>query len=352
MDFHRGPYAQAALEAAEVVIGDVLLDHLDQLLSAGEAPAIVTLPLEDSPKALHGAVVNALSHPGHTLCNAGYSQLVMKNLGGIGAAPVAVKQRVGAGIGLQCLIQSAVYQDCVVVIPDDKGDNPPVTQIQDGAQVEFAHDRAHIVVELSHVGEPLLIGAVGVKLAVQYILCQMSGGRCRPGAAMWDMFYRRLNPKAAADAQRPLVVDRRMVILVQIVPNAAVSLVRALPVDLLHQPGNTLILGNAAPGFSRVPLVVASPGNMQYMACRTNGKSLFFRTAAHRFVQLFFPELPQRSPLSSFCTFFRRYSSIFSNSFSFFNRAFSIRRASSRLRGVWSARRLPRRSSSPAGPSS
>ena len=54
MDFHRGPHTQAALEAVEVVIGDVLLDHLDQLLPAGEPPAIVALPLEDAPEALHG----------------------------------------------------------------------------------------------------------------------------------------------------------------------------------------------------------------------------------------------------------------------------------------------------------
>ena len=60
MDFHRGPHTQAALEAVEVVIGDVLLDHLGQLLPAGKPPAIVTLPLEDAPEALHGAVVNAL----------------------------------------------------------------------------------------------------------------------------------------------------------------------------------------------------------------------------------------------------------------------------------------------------
>ena len=60
---------------------------------------------------------------------------------------------------------------------------------------------------------------------------------------MWGMFYHRLNPKATADAQCPLIVDRRMVILVQIVPNAAVSLVWALPVDLLHQLGDALILG-------------------------------------------------------------------------------------------------------------
>ena len=64
---------------------------------------------------------------------------------------------------------------------------------------------------------------------------------------MWGMFYHRLNPKATADAQCPLIVDRRMVILVQIVPNAAVSLVWALPVDLLHQLGDALILATRPP---------------------------------------------------------------------------------------------------------
>lgn len=169
---------------------------------------------------------------------------------------------------------------------------------------------------------------------------------------MWGMFYHRLNPKATADAQCPLIVDRRMVILVQIVPNAAVSLVRALPVDLLHQLGDALILGDAAPGFPGAPPVIAGPGDMQCTARRAYGETFLFCAAAHRLVLPLLTKLPQRSPLSSSCTFFRRYSSIFSNSFSFFNRAFSIRRASSRLRGVWSARRLPRRSSNPAGPNS
>lgn len=61
---------------------------------------------------------------------------------------------------------------------------------------------------------------------------------------------------------------------------------------------------------------------------------LIDRVPPHRFILRLLPELPQRSPLSNSFTFFRRYSSIFSNSFSCFNRAFSIRKASSRLRGV------------------
>ncbi len=241
-------------------------------------------------------------------------------------------------------------QGSVVGVPDDKGDDPSVTQIQDGAQVELAHGISRIVVKLRHIGEPLFVGAVGVKLAVQYILCQLPGRGCHPSAAMWGMFYRRLNPKAAADAQRPLIVDWRMVILVQIVPNAAVALVRALMVDLLHQLGDALVLSDAPPGFPGAPLVIAGPGDMQCTAGWPHRKSLFFRTAAHRFILLFLPELPQRSTLSSSCTFFRRYSSIFSNSFSFFSRAFSIRRASSRLRGVWSARRLPSGPPAPPNP--
>ena len=121
---------------------------------------------------------------------------------------------------------------------------------------------------------------------------------------MWGMFYHRLNPKATADAQCPLIVDRRMVILVQIVPNAAVSLVWALPVDLLHQLGDALILGDAAPGCPGAPLVIAGPGDMQCTAGWPHRKSLVFRTVAHRFILLFLPKLPQRSPPFQLLHFF------------------------------------------------
>ena len=71
-------------------------------------------------------------------------------------------------------------QGSVVGVPDDKGNDAPVTQIQDGAQVELAHVGARIVVKLRHIGEPLFVGAVGVKLAVQHILRQLSGGMMPP----------------------------------------------------------------------------------------------------------------------------------------------------------------------------
>ena len=50
----------------------------------------------------------------------------MEDLPGVSATPVAVQQRMGAGIGVQRLIQSAVDQGSVVGIPDGKGDDPSV----------------------------------------------------------------------------------------------------------------------------------------------------------------------------------------------------------------------------------
>ena len=80
MNLHGCPDTQPTLEAAEVVIDDVTLDHTDQFLPAGEASAVVPFPLEDPPEALHGAVVDAFSHSGHALRNAGCGQLVVEDL--------------------------------------------------------------------------------------------------------------------------------------------------------------------------------------------------------------------------------------------------------------------------------
>ena len=130
VDLRRGPDAQATLEAAENVIDNIILNYTDQLLPAG---AIVAFPFEDAPKALHWAVVNALSHPGHALSNASRGQLVMKDLGGIGAAP----GRCGAGDGRRDWLPEP---DPECGGPgrrrwyplDGEGNDPPVTQAQNG----------------------------------------------------------------------------------------------------------------------------------------------------------------------------------------------------------------------------
>ena len=89
-----------------------------------------------------------------------------------------------------------------------------------------------------------------------------------------------------------------VVIPTQVVPNTAVF-IWAFPMDLPHQTYDALVFGDMGLNLPRAPLIVAGLGDMLLTACRTDGKSFLFRTAAHRFILLFLPELPQRSPLSS-----------------------------------------------------
>ena len=80
-----------------------------------------------------------------------------------------------------------------------------------------------------------------------------------------------------------------VVIPTQVVPNTAVF-IWAFPMDLPHQTYDALVFGDMGLNLPRAPLIVAGLGDMQLTACRTDGKSFLFRTAAHRFILLFLPE--------------------------------------------------------------
>ena len=78
MLLHRRQYTQVALYSPCVVIVDVTLDHLRQLVLAGEPSAVISFPLQNAPEALHRAVINAVGHTGHTLCHSGLNKLLVK----------------------------------------------------------------------------------------------------------------------------------------------------------------------------------------------------------------------------------------------------------------------------------
>ena len=82
MLFHRRQDAQITLDTSRVVIANILLDHLDELVLAGETPAIIAFPLQNAPEALHRAVVNAMRHTGHTLRHSRLHELVVESAGG------------------------------------------------------------------------------------------------------------------------------------------------------------------------------------------------------------------------------------------------------------------------------
>lgn len=62
VELNRCHDIQAALKASVIVEVEVALNHLHKLLPAGELASVVALPLENTPEALHRAIVQAVGH--------------------------------------------------------------------------------------------------------------------------------------------------------------------------------------------------------------------------------------------------------------------------------------------------
>ena len=90
MLFHGRQDTELALYSASVVIADEILNHIDQSFLAVEPLTVVAFPLEDTPEALHGAIVNAMCNTGHTLRYTRFLNLVVKGSVRILKSPVAV----------------------------------------------------------------------------------------------------------------------------------------------------------------------------------------------------------------------------------------------------------------------
>jgi len=107
--FSKGvKYTKATLEPPRTIVEDVILDHLYKFFFTGKAFAIVALPLENAPKSLHWAVINALANAGHTLDHPSCGQLVVENLCYILEPPVAVEQRMSVWIFRHRSVKSLV----------------------------------------------------------------------------------------------------------------------------------------------------------------------------------------------------------------------------------------------------
>ena len=129
MLLHRCKDAKISLYPASIIVTDVIHNHLDQFLFAGKAFAIVAFSFQNSPEALHRAVINTMGNSGHTLGHTCLLQFAMKVPAGILKAPVAVKQRVCVRIGLYRLVKGFEYQRVIVAVTDHGGYNTPVIQV-------------------------------------------------------------------------------------------------------------------------------------------------------------------------------------------------------------------------------
>ena len=213
MLFHRRQDAQIALDTSRVVIANILLDHLDELVLAGETPAIIAFPLQNAPEALHRAIINAVGNAGHTLRHSGLYKFVVEGTVGILKSSVAVKQGMCVRIGLNCLVEGFENQRIVVALTKHIGHDAPVTEIQNGTQIEFVYLSSLIPLEFCYIGEPLLVGLCGIEPPVQKILGKILRIPRLPGTSAVVVFHGRAYISGSADAEHPLVIDMNVMVM-------------------------------------------------------------------------------------------------------------------------------------------
>lgn len=107
---HRRQHAQIALYPAVVVVGDVILNHGNNIFPAREAFTIVPFSFENTPESFHRAIVNALGNSGHALLHLCGFQLVVKDSVRILETSVAMEQRMCIGVSFYGSIQCIEHQ--------------------------------------------------------------------------------------------------------------------------------------------------------------------------------------------------------------------------------------------------
>lgn len=158
------------------------------MLPAGEFVPVILLAFQDTPKAFHRSVINAASHSGHALLHSCGLQFGVKNVTCILVPTVTMKQRMCFRMGGHGSIKCIENESVVVAITNGIGDNAPIIQVQDGAQIYFVDFRPNVVFKLRHVRQPFRVWRVCVELTFQIVLGYVFR-RCRvPGASVPFVF--------------------------------------------------------------------------------------------------------------------------------------------------------------------
>ena len=164
-------------------------------------PEVVHFRFENPPEALHRAVVDAAAGPGHTLRCMDTVQLCFELPVGVLIAPVAVKQRMGAGVGSHRSVKGVKNKLIVVGSAQRIRNDAFIMEIKDRAQVRFL---PVVKFEFCDICQPFLIGTICRKFSVQYVF---SGNkRFRHDIVLLLSAYHGLHVHAFHQAVNPLVV--------------------------------------------------------------------------------------------------------------------------------------------------
>ena len=171
MVFHRCHAAQFNLVPTSIVVSDVFFNRCDQTSFIRKLAKIIHLGLQDAPPAFHWAVVNASPDTGHTLYHSGIDKFLMEYFVGILKSSVTVEDRMSVRIEPDSFIKCGKYKIIVVALTNLESYDTSVIKVENGTQIQLLDDRANIVFELCHIGEPLLIRLICVEIPFQDILC-------------------------------------------------------------------------------------------------------------------------------------------------------------------------------------
>lgn len=213
MFLHRCQYTQVALYSPGIVVTDVVGNHLGEFLPAGESPTVISLSLQNAPKAFHWAIVYAVGHPGHALAHTCLHEFVVEYSAGVLITSIAMKKRVRLWISTNGLVKGLIDKGIIVAVTHHIGNNSSVIKVQDGTQIELMYLNAFIPFELSYIGKPFLVRLFCIELAVQEVVGKILWVFGLPGAAMVIIFHGGPNISGSTDTKHSFVVNMNPVVV-------------------------------------------------------------------------------------------------------------------------------------------
>ena len=130
-----------------------------------------------------------------------------------------------------------------------------------------------------------------MKVSIQHILCDVLRILRSPRTTVVAVLDGGLNVFLAADPQDSLVINLDIMVMTEIIVDAAIPLVRTLHVDLFDLFCNCLVFSCPGTLSSGRPSIIGCSGHLQHFACFFHGVSAFRAILLDRLVEGALPYL-------------------------------------------------------------
>ena len=192
---------------------------------------------------------------------------------------------------LYCTVKGLKNQWIIIPVTDYIGNDTAVVEVQNGAEIDLVYLNPLIPLEFCYICEPLFVGFVRMKIPVQQIL----GYKLRifrlSGAAVVVILNGGLNAFGTANSEYTFVVHMNVMVMAEVVIDAAITLVRALHVDLLDLLRNLLIFPCPGALLAGCPTMISSSRNMQQLTGFFNRSTFLGMTFLNGSIQVGLPYL-------------------------------------------------------------